>query len=202
MASPKKVMKWYVLSYGSCVAFSLCLPMSFLFWCLVLGREEEVMIMALHDTVASGWRADNSDPISTWKRDYHSLSLILSRSRIGFNSDGRHRIECNDEQWAQIVKACLRELYPHYTRAIFGESGTKSVPSPMASKKAIRKRKPEGVLESMLEAMTKMNEDTSECLKILSTPFRYNFNLSAKRVEVTKLLDGIPEITKKQKFMA
>lgn len=96
-------------------------------------REEEVMIMALHDIVAGGWKADNgfrpghskmiynvlkreipntelkvsphiNSKISTWKRDYHSLSLILDRSGIGFNSDGGHRIECNDDQWAQIVK--------------------------------------------------------------------------------------------------
>lgn len=31
---------------------------------------------------------------------------------------------------------------------------------------------------------------------------RYDFDLSAKRVEVAKMLDGIPEIAKKQKFMA
>ncbi|XP_047965401.1 uncharacterized protein LOC125209864 [Salvia hispanica] len=82
------------------------------------------------------------------------------------------------------------------------ESDTKSVPSPGGPKKASRKRKPEEVMESMLDAMTKMNDNTNERLQILSTRIGYDFDLSAKRVEVASMLDGIPEITKKQKFMA
>ncbi|KAG6421189.1 hypothetical protein SASPL_117739 [Salvia splendens] len=265
-------------------------------------REEEVMIMALHDIVAGGWKADNgfrpghskmiynvlkreipntelrvsphiNSKIATWKRDYHSLSNILNRSGIGFNSDCGHRIECNDDQWAQIVKSdshakhMRHKAWPFYEdwKMIFGkdrasggraeevseaddvlhgsdasiadesqptmspyhlddffteeqineglnydghgfdafvDSDTKSIPSPPAPKKALRKRKVEEVMESMLDAMTKMNENTSDRLNTLSMRIGYDFDLSTKRVEVAKMLDGIPEITKKQKFMA
>ncbi|KAG6430506.1 hypothetical protein SASPL_108576 [Salvia splendens] len=182
--------------------------------------------------------------IATWKRDYHSLSNILNRSGIGFNSDGGHRIECNDDQWAQIVKSdshskhMRHKAWPFYEhwKMIFGkdrasgglaeevseaddvlhgsdasiadefdafvDSDTKSIPSPPAPKKALRKRKVEEVMESMLDAMTKMNKNTSDRLNTLSMRIGYDFDLSTKRVEVAKMLDGIPEITKKQKFMA
>lgn len=96
-------------------------------------REEEVLVIALHDLVAGGWKADNgfrlgyatrvhqvmkreipnlqlkvsphiNSKIHTWKREYQTLSLILDRSGVGFNANNDFKIECNDEQWAQIVK--------------------------------------------------------------------------------------------------
>lgn len=48
------------------------------------------------------------------------------------------------------------------------DSEPKSVPSPHAPKKAMRKRKVEEVLESMLDALTKMNDNTSDRLTTLS----------------------------------
>ncbi|XP_047945776.1 uncharacterized protein LOC125192284 [Salvia hispanica] len=42
--------------------------------------------------------------ITTWKRNYGSLKMMLNHSGIGFNSDGKYRIECDDEQWAHFVK--------------------------------------------------------------------------------------------------
>lgn len=53
-----------------------------------------------------------------------------------------------------------------------------------------------------MDAMTTMNDNTSNRLNTLSMRIGYDFDLSAKRVEVAKMLDCIPEITKKQKFIA
>ncbi|KAL1557052.1 hypothetical protein AAHA92_10867 [Salvia divinorum] len=261
------------------------------------AREEEVLVLALHDLVSGGWKSDNgfrpgyltrvaevmkreiphtqlkaqphiNSKITTWKRCYYSLSLILDRSGVGFNSDGDFKIECNDEQWSQIVKvdsnakymrnkswpywedwniifgkdrasgvrvedvSCADEILygrstsvadesqPNLTsynlddffteeqiqeglnHEALGESETKSVKSPVSEKKNSRKRKPEEVLESILDVMTKMHEDTSDRLQTLSNRIGYDFDLSAKRVEVSKMLDGIPLLTKKHKFMA
>ncbi|KAG6430915.1 hypothetical protein SASPL_108989 [Salvia splendens] len=47
-------------------------------------REEEILATTLLELVARGWKSDNG---------------------IGFNSDGKHKIECDDEQWEQIVQA-------------------------------------------------------------------------------------------------
>lgn len=35
---------------------------------------------------------------------YGSLMTILKHSDLGINSDGQYKIECHDEQWAQIVQ--------------------------------------------------------------------------------------------------
>lgn len=42
--------------------------------------------------------------ITSWKRNYDSLMMMLNHSGIGFNSDDDYKIECDDEQWAQFVK--------------------------------------------------------------------------------------------------
>ncbi|KAG6392976.1 hypothetical protein SASPL_147206 [Salvia splendens] len=170
--------------------------------------------------------------ITTWKRDYDSLSLILDRSGVGFNANNDFKIDCNDEQWAQIVKAdsnaktMRNKSWPYWEdwKTIFGkdrdeqiddglnfeaatevqvaDSDTKSVKSPVSTKKNRRKRKAEEVLESMLDVMTKIHEDTSDCLQTLSTRIGYDFDLSAKRVEISKMLEEIPLLSKKHKFMA
>ncbi|KAG6426537.1 hypothetical protein SASPL_110762 [Salvia splendens] len=43
--------------------------------------------------------------ISAWKKSYGLLRSIISRTRIGFNADVDHKIDCTDEQWEQIVAA-------------------------------------------------------------------------------------------------
>lgn len=98
-------------------------------------REEAVLISALKDLVARGWKSDNGfrggyatkieewlkseipktdlranphiqSKISAWKKNYYSLSNILDRSGIGFNLHEDFKIDCSDEQWDQIVKVC------------------------------------------------------------------------------------------------
>ncbi|KAG6410223.1 hypothetical protein SASPL_128276 [Salvia splendens] len=43
--------------------------------------------------------------IHTWKKAYGALSLVLARSRVGFNVHNDYKIDCDEEQWDQIIKA-------------------------------------------------------------------------------------------------
>ena len=99
-------------------------------------REEDVLVSALIELAATGWKSDNGfragylgrieqrlrqafpntdlmgDPhinskIGAWKKNHKSLSQILSRSGVGFTAD--FKIDCDDEQWEQIVKVNLCE---------------------------------------------------------------------------------------------
>ncbi|KAG6430008.1 hypothetical protein SASPL_108067 [Salvia splendens] len=96
-------------------------------------REEEILMTTMKELAASGWKSDNGfragyltrakealrrefpttdlcvhphikSKISTWKRNYYSLILILDRSGVGFNADGNYKIDIDDEQWAQVVQ--------------------------------------------------------------------------------------------------
>ncbi|KAL1560056.1 hypothetical protein AAHA92_10321 [Salvia divinorum] len=96
-------------------------------------REEETLVIALKDIVTIGWKSDNgfrggylvkleramrsqfpttdikATPhivykIMAWKKCYGSLSAILNRSGIGFKTKGDYKIDCDDDQWDQIVK--------------------------------------------------------------------------------------------------
>ncbi|KAG6383723.1 hypothetical protein SASPL_156512 [Salvia splendens] len=78
----------------------------------------------------------------------------------------------------------------------------KSLKTPAPAKKNGRKRKQEELLESMLDVMTKIHEDTSDRLQTLSSRIGYDFDFSAKRVEISKMLDEIPLLPKKHRFMA
>ena len=55
-------------------------------------------------------------------------------------------------------------------------------------------------MESMLEVMTKIHEDTSDRLQNLSSRIGYDFDLSAKRVEISKMHDDIPLLPRKHRF--
>ncbi|KAL1544818.1 hypothetical protein AAHA92_21621 [Salvia divinorum] len=97
-------------------------------------REEEVLLSALKGLVVTGWKADNgfrggyhrrilevmkrefprtdlkitphiTSKISQWKKNYSSLCGILGRSGIGFNLNNDYKIDCDNDQWEQIIKA-------------------------------------------------------------------------------------------------
>ncbi|XP_057773450.1 uncharacterized protein LOC131003052 [Salvia miltiorrhiza] len=97
-------------------------------------REEEVLIVALKELVALGWKSDNgfragylskleeamkkefpttdlkgmphiNSKVTTWKKTYSSLWNILKTSGVGFNVNGKHMIDCDDEQWENFVRA-------------------------------------------------------------------------------------------------
>lgn len=82
------------------------------------------------------------------------------------------------------------------------DTDTKSVKSPSSAKKNSRKRKLEDVLESMLDVMTKIHEDTSDRLQTLSSRIGYDFDLSAKRVKISKMLYEIHLLLRMHIFMA
>ncbi|KAL1569476.1 hypothetical protein AAHA92_00951 [Salvia divinorum] len=97
-------------------------------------REEDFLLVKLHDLVIRGWKSDNGfragylgkleeamgiqfpasrikgtphivSRITAWKKTYNSLVGILQRSGVGFNNHGDFKIDCDDDQWDQIVKA-------------------------------------------------------------------------------------------------
>ncbi|XP_057769415.1 uncharacterized protein LOC130989428 [Salvia miltiorrhiza] len=121
-------------------------------------REEDVLLAALKELVVQGWKSDNGfragylgkleeavksrfpnsnlkgmphihSKIAAWKRNYYSLDLMLSNTGVGFNVDGTHMIDVNNEQWDQIVNkdpnACLMRFksWPHLDawKEIFGK---------------------------------------------------------------------------------
>ncbi|CAA0814552.1 Unknown protein [Striga hermonthica] len=95
-------------------------------------HEEEVLIVALKEVVANGWKSENgfktgflqvleqdlarklpgtdlkgtphiNSKIHVWKKDYSSLVSMLSRTGIGWN-DTTKMIDADDEAWASYVK--------------------------------------------------------------------------------------------------
>ena len=99
-------------------------------------REEGVLLATLKELVAQGWKSDNGfragylvrleealrrefpttdlkvnpniiSKVSAWKESYYSLQQILNLSGVGFNLNEDHKIDCDDQQWAEIVKVCL-----------------------------------------------------------------------------------------------
>lgn len=95
-------------------------------------EEEDALINGLKDLVASGLKSDNgfkpgylpaldkhmnnrfpgtdlkADPhilskIHVWRRQYGSLSTMLSRSGFGWNDDTCQIVVCDDDVWRQYV---------------------------------------------------------------------------------------------------
>ncbi|KAG6399965.1 hypothetical protein SASPL_141453 [Salvia splendens] len=94
-------------------------------------REEAILMAAMKELAATGWKSDNGfrsgyltralealkrefpktdivvhphikSKITSWKKNYYSLMQILDRSGVGFNADGEYKIDIDDEQWAQV----------------------------------------------------------------------------------------------------
>ncbi|GER39740.1 B3 domain-containing protein Os12g0592300 [Striga asiatica] len=95
-------------------------------------HEEEILIVALKEVVANGWKSENgfktgflqvleqelakklpgtdlkglphiNSKIHVWKKDYSSLLFMLSRTGMGWN-DSTKMVEASDEAWASCVK--------------------------------------------------------------------------------------------------
>ncbi|XP_057798151.1 uncharacterized protein LOC131014254 [Salvia miltiorrhiza] len=97
------------------------------------SREEEMLLASLKELVAQGWKADNgfragyllkleeamrkefigtdikgmphiNSKISAWKKSYNSLLTALDVSGVGFNAKGTFMLDCDNDQWEQILK--------------------------------------------------------------------------------------------------
>ncbi|KAG6430622.1 hypothetical protein SASPL_108694 [Salvia splendens] len=89
-------------------------------------KEEATLIVALKDLVVTGWKSDNGfrsgyltriedalkrdfpntdlraqphiqSKITTWKKFYSTLAMILDQSGVGFNNHGDYKIDCDDD---------------------------------------------------------------------------------------------------------
>ncbi|KAL1547627.1 hypothetical protein AAHA92_15959 [Salvia divinorum] len=58
-------------------------------------REEEILASTLLELVARGWKSDNG----------------FRAGGVGFNVDGNHKIDCDDDQWDQIGQADKDEKF-------------------------------------------------------------------------------------------
>ncbi|KAG6383300.1 hypothetical protein SASPL_156951 [Salvia splendens] len=96
------------------------------------GKEEEILAATMKELVAQGWKSDNGfrsgylnkieealkrefptsdikvnphvqSKICSWKKNYSSLVTIMGRSGVGFNNNGDFKIDCEDDQWTQIM---------------------------------------------------------------------------------------------------
>ncbi|XP_057799340.1 uncharacterized protein LOC131015106 [Salvia miltiorrhiza] len=121
-------------------------------------HEEHVLLASLKELVANGWKSDNgfrggylskleeamrkeypdsdlkgtphiNSKVTTWKKTYYSLWNILKVSGVGFNVNGKHMIDCDDEQWQSFVAADKNvtnfryKSWPYYEdwKLIFGK---------------------------------------------------------------------------------
>lgn len=91
------------------------------------------------ELVATGWKSDNGfragyiykleemmrihfpraqvyanphimSKLTGWKKNYGSLSYILSRSGVGFNVHGDFTVDCDNEQWEAICNVRYKTL--------------------------------------------------------------------------------------------
>lgn len=99
-------------------------------------REEEVLLEAFKELVVQGWKSDNgfrpgyvnkleealkvavpgttlkanphiTSKITTWKKNYATLTTILSRSGVGFNLNGDFMVDCTPEVWDEMIRVYI-----------------------------------------------------------------------------------------------
>ena len=104
-------------------------------------REEDIRVVTLKDLATQGWKSNNGfragylgkleeavkrhcpgsdikatphivSKITAWKRTYNLLQGILSRSGVGYNTDGDYKIDVDDEQWSRIIRVTF--IYTSY----------------------------------------------------------------------------------------
>ncbi|KAG6387555.1 hypothetical protein SASPL_152747 [Salvia splendens] len=87
-------------------------------------REEEALMLALKNLVVNKWKSDNGfrggnppyqlQAPAMEKKNYSSLVNMLNRSGVGFNYKGDHKIDCDNDQWEQIVRLYNNARYMRY----------------------------------------------------------------------------------------
>ena len=97
--------------------------------------EERFLLATLKELVSLGWKADNGfrggylakleeamrrefptcglranphiqSKIHIWKKNYGAVAQLLDKSGVGFNIHGDYKIDCDEHQWAEIIKVC------------------------------------------------------------------------------------------------
>lgn len=68
-----------------------------------LNKLEAAMNKAFPNTDLKRMPHINSK-LSSWKKNYYSLTSMLSRSGVGWNLNGNFTIDCTNDQWELIVK--------------------------------------------------------------------------------------------------
>ncbi|KAG6397618.1 hypothetical protein SASPL_143788 [Salvia splendens] len=129
-------------------------------------REEEILATCLLDLVARGGKSDNGFRAG-------SLRNILSRTDVGFNPDGDHRIDCDDEQWEQIVQYDIND----------NSSGNEERMS-STTKVGGQKRKVVSTDDSLVGFLSKLHAETNSRLDVMSSRIGYEFDLDKARHEV------------------
>ncbi|KAG6437012.1 hypothetical protein SASPL_101919 [Salvia splendens] len=151
------------------------------------------------------------------------------RSGVGFNLHDDYKIDCDDDQWSQIVKVifgkdraagglatglmdAVNGLYSQDTGlgssdggGIGHSVGSTHVPTadPLNARPAGgKKRKADLSIDDLIELLGKMNDATNARLEILSLRTGYEFDLSKARKEVFVELGRLPGLTREQKFDA
>ncbi|KAG6394633.1 hypothetical protein SASPL_145222 [Salvia splendens] len=210
-------------------------------------REEEILVVTLKDLSTQGWKSDNGfragylgkleeavkrhcpdsdikatphivSKITAWKRSYYLLQGILSRSGVGFNTDGDYKIYCDHDQWSQRwphwqvifgndrangeVSEDLREAEMEFD--LGGNGGARGQQS--ANLEDISASGVGYGTKELVEDNTSMSEggvlDTNDRIQSLSFRLGYEFNLSKAGKQVHKMLDKLPALSKAQKFDA
>ncbi|KAG6423912.1 hypothetical protein SASPL_114320 [Salvia splendens] len=220
-------------------------------------REEEILMATLKELAANGWKSDNGfrsgylvrareaikrefpntdilphphiySKITTWKRNYGSLKMMLNHSGIGFNSDGSYRIEADDEQWDLFCKV-YEAISPHMTFAeLFPDEPIPDElpPAIIDDSQSVTEGGVHGSAASVdagpvsgsgvcpvpavgaasgpgTGARQKVTKKVNKKRKVedkMDGVLRYAFDLSNKRAEVFEQLKGIPGLSPKLQF--
>ncbi|KAL1534925.1 hypothetical protein AAHA92_31039 [Salvia divinorum] len=94
------------------------------------------------------------------------------------------------------------QVHESLSQETAADSCTRSMKSSGSTKQTNRKRKTVDSLDAILEVMSEMHKDTNQHLEKMSSRIGYDFDLSAKRTEVSRLLGSITLLTQKQRFLA
>ncbi|KAL1558809.1 hypothetical protein AAHA92_09227 [Salvia divinorum] len=169
-------------------------------------REEDNLRLSLKELVALGWKSDN-------------------RSGVGFNNKGDYMIDCDDDQWEQVVEVdanarlMRNKPWPFWEdwKIIFekdrandtdakdileavNELNTQENNQNVHEVGDYNKRKSDGSMDAIFELMSKMHNDANAKLEGLSNRIGYEVDLSKARKDVYAILGRLPSLSIEEKF--
>ncbi|KAG6385671.1 hypothetical protein SASPL_154507 [Salvia splendens] len=169
-------------------------------------REEEVLLSAMKGLVVTRWKTDNG-----FRGGYLSRLLeALKREFPRFNLYNDYKIDCDNDQWEQIIRVD-KDTRNMRTIAVdlveMSKENNKSSPQGMdqsasdsdhetqSSKKKNKKHKVVDRSNILLEMLAKSNEDINSRLDKLINRIGYEFDVSKSRNEVFAILEDIQGLT-------